>query len=317
MVQENCLNYDSIIILGPTASGKTSLSITLAKKLNTEIVNADSMYIYKDLNIGTAKPTKIEMDNIIHHLIDFVDADKTYNVSQYRSDASRVILSITGRGFVPIIVGGTGLYMYSLINNYSYGETIKNDTIRNELELLLEKSGKDYLYDELKKIDPETASKLHPNDTKRVIRALEIYRSSGSLKSDIQNTSDPVLKNPLIIGLNCDRNYLYERIDARVDIMIQNGLIDEVKKLYEEKKLNPETHQSMKGIGYKELVSYFRGEISLEEAIEKIKQHSRNYAKRQITWFKRNTNIHWFDPINDKDILNKIIDLINKKTLNN
>ena len=317
MVQENCINYDSIIILGPTAVGKTALSIALAKKLNTEIVNADSMYIYRDLNIGTAKPDAFEMDNVIHYLIDFVEPDQAYNVSQYRSDASSVIKSISDRGLIPIIVGGTGLYIDSLINNYSYGETIKNDSIRNELEVLLEQFGKEYLYDELKKIDPVAASKLHPNDTKRVIRALEIFRSSGNLKSNIQNTSEPILKTPLIIGLNCDRDYLYKRIDSRVDIMVKSGLIDEVKYLYYEKKLNPETHQAMKGIGYKELISYFRGEISLDEAIDKIKQHSRNYAKRQITWFKRNTKIHWFDPMKDTDILNKILELYNKKTLNN
>lgn len=314
MVQKDNLNYDSIIIVGPTAVGKTALSIALAKKLNTEIVNADSMYIYRDLNIGTAKPDTLEMDNIPHYLIDFVEPDQTYNVSQYRNDATSVINSIRDRGLVPIIVGGTGLYIDSLINNYSYGETIKNDSIRNELELLLEKYGKEYLYDKLKKIDPITASKLHPNDTKRVIRALEIFRSSGSLKSDIKNTSEPSLKNPLIIGLNCDRDYLYRRIDSRVDIMINSGLIDEVKYLYYDKKLNPESHQAMKGIGYKELVSYFRGEMSLNDAIDKIKQHSRNYAKRQITWFKRNTKINWFDSMNDKDILNKIIELYYKKS---
>lgn len=304
--------YDSIIILGATATGKTNISINLAKKLNTEIVNADSMYIYKGLNIGTAKPTIDEMNGIVHHLIGFVEPYATYNVSEYRSDAKEKIKQIIFKDKLPIIVGGTGFYIDSLINNYSYGETIKDESIRTKLEQDLDKYGKDYLYDQLKKYDPDSINKLHPNDTKRVIRALEIYLSSGIKKSEIVNSEPAILKNPLIIGLTYPREQLYDRINLRVDLMIKNGLVDEVTQLYN-LGLNPENHQSMKGIGYKEIISYIRNECTLDDAIDKIKQHSRNYAKRQITWFKRNENIIWFDASEDKNIVDKIINLLNKK----
>lgn len=302
--------FDSIIILGATATGKTNISINLAKQLNTEIVNADSMYIYKDLNIGTAKPTIEEMNGVTHHLIGFVDPDSTYNVSEYRKDAKEKILKIIGQGKLPIIVGGTGLYIDSLINNYSYGETIKDDSIRTKLENDLIQFGKEYLFKQLQEIDSNTANSLHINDTKRVIRALEIFLSSGNKKSEIVNSEPPVLNHPLIIGLNYPRDLLYNRINFRVDIMINSGLVQEVTNLYN-RGLNPENHQSMKGIGYKEIVSYIRQESTLEEAIDKIKQHSRNYAKRQITWFKRNQNIKWFDASTNKNIVEEIIRLLN------
>jgi len=303
------MTYDSIIILGATATGKTNISISLAKLLNTEIINSDSMYIYKQLNIGTAKPTDEEMDGVIHHLIGFVEPSDTYNVSEFRRDAKEIINKMLSESKIPIIVGGTGLYIDSLINNYSYGETIKNNDIRSKLEKELELYGKEHIYNLLKNIDPETATKLHINDTKRIIRALEIYLSSGSKKSNIVNSEEPILKNPLIIGLNYPRDELYDRINRRVDIMINNGLIEEVKFLYES-GLNPENHQSMKGIGYKEIVAYLRNEYSIEEAIDKIKQHSRNYAKRQITWFKRNSKIVWLDASKDDNIVEKIIQLL-------
>jgi tRNA dimethylallyltransferase len=309
MVQKNCIKYDSIIILGPTATGKTSLSINLAKKLNTEIINADSMYIYKDLNIGNAKPTIEEMDGVVHHLIGFVDPAESYSVSQYRHDATTIINDMKSRNLIPIIVGGTGLYIDSLINSYSYGETVKDQKLRSELEKDLETYGKEYIYSKLKDIDPESAAKLHVNDTKRVIRALEIYMSSNIKKSEIINNSEPILQNPLIIGLNYDRKELYSRIDKRFDIMINNGLMDEIDYLYNNLKLNPEEHQSMKGIGYKEIVSYLRGEYSFEECMNKVKQHTRNYAKRQITWFKRNNKINWFNPLED-GIVDKILHLL-------
>ena len=299
--------YDSIIILGPTASGKTSLSIDLAKELNTEIVNADSMYIYIGLDIGTAKPTIEEMKNIKHHLISFVEPSQNFSVSDYRQNAKQTIQTMRDKNLCPIIVGGTGFYIDSLIKNYSYGNTIKNEAIRKELEDELKIFGKEYLYDRLKKLDLQSSQKIHLNDTKRVIRALEIFLSSNQKKSEIQNSNDVVLKNPLIIGLDIPREKLYERINKRVDIMMQNGLLEEVKALYNS-GLNPENSNAMKGIGYKELVSYIKGEISLNEAIDKIKQHSRNYAKRQLTWFRRNENIIWINP-EEKDIVNKILTL--------
>ena len=301
--------YDSIIILGPTASGKTKISIDLAEKLNTEIINADSMYIYIGFDIGTAKPTNEEMKNIKHHLISFVEPTQNFSVSDFRENAEREILMARKKNMCPIIVGGTGFYIDSLIKNYSYGNTSKNDSIRLELEKELDTYGKEYLYEKLKKLDIESSKKIHPNDTKRVIRAIEICLTSNQQKSNIKNSNDVILKNPLIIGLDVPRETLYEKINKRVDIMMQNGLLNEVSSLYQ-RGLNPENSNAMKGIGYKELVSYFRGEISLNEAIEKIKQHSRNYAKRQLTWFRRNDNIIWINP-NEKDVLNKILALFN------
>lgn len=301
--------YDSIIVLGPTATGKTSLAIKLANALSTEIVNADSMYIYKYFDIGTAKPNSKELSEAKHHLIGFLEPIECYSVANYRIDASKVIKEIWAKKMTPIIVGGTGFYIDSLIKSFSYGGVEKDVNLRNSLEAELSQFGNDYLYDKLKTLDPNSANLLHKNDTKRVIRALEIALSSDARKSDIVNNSDIILQNPLIIGLNLDREILYDRINRRVDIMLNDGLIDEVKKLYNS-GLTPENCNAMKGIGYKEIVSYFRGEYSLDVAIEKIKQHSRNYAKRQITWFKRNDRIHWFNP-SDADLVNKVLDLFN------
>ena len=305
--------YDSIIILGPTATGKTNLSINLAKILDTEIINADSMYIYDELNIGTAKPSKDEMQNITHHLIGHVSATYSYNVSQYREDAKKIIANLIAKKKLPIIVGGTGFYIDSLISNYSYGDAIRNDDIRNELNQQLDTLGNEYLYNKLNDLDPISASKLHLNDSKRIIRALEIIMTTGNKKSEIKNLEESILKNPLIIGLNIPREILYERINSRVDSMIKNGLLEEVKYLYNDLNLSPEFHQSMKGIGYKELIEYLNNECSLDFAIDKIKQHSRNYAKRQITWFKRNEKIKWFNPIEENDLAMKIIEMLKKE----
>ena len=302
--------YDSIIILGPTATGKTKISIELAKRFNTEIVNADSMYIYKKLDIGTAKPTIEEMSGVIHHLISIVSPIDTFNVSQYRLMASVVIKNMINENKLPIIVGGTGFYIDSLINNYSYASSSSIE-LRNDLEKQLSLYGKEFLYNKLKSMDPSTAQKLHINDTKRVIRALEINLSTGKNCSSINNNNDPILKNPLIIGLNIERAELYNRINYRVDLMMNSGLIDEVKKLYDS-GLRPDINQAMKGIGYKEICAYFDGKYTLDKAVDLIKQHTRNYAKRQITWFKRNSNIIWLNP-NCLTIIDDIINLFNKE----
>lgn len=302
--------FDSIIILGPTATGKTNLAISLAKALDTEIVNADSMYLYKYFNIGTAKPTDEELKEVKHHLVDFLEPTINYSVSNYRDDAKEAIAKIRERNKIPIVVGGTGFYIDSLIKSFSYGNSEKNIDLRNELLMEKEKFGNDYLYEKLKSINEQSAFKLHKNDTKRIIRAIEIALSGNSKKSQLANNSDIILKAPLIIGLNLDREILYGRINARVDIMIESGLLDEVKNLYN-KGFTPENCNAMKGIGYKEIVSYFRGEYSLEEAIDKIKQHTRNYAKRQITWFKRNSDIIWLNPINS-DLTKDVLKLFSK-----
>lgn len=302
--------FDSIIILGPTATGKTNLAISLAKALDTEIVNADSMYLYKYFNIGTAKPTNEELKEVKHHLVDFLEPTINYSVANYRDDAKEAIAKIRERNKIPIVVGGTGFYIDSLIKSFSYGNSEKNIDLRNELLIEKEKFGNDYLYEKLKSIDEQSAFKLHKNDTKRIIRAIEIALSGNSKKSQLANNSEIILKAPLIIGLNLDREILYGRINARVDIMIESGLLDEVKNLYN-KGFTPENCNAMKGIGYKEIVSYFRGEYSLEEAIDKIKQHTRNYAKRQITWFKRNSDIIWLNPINS-DLTKDVLKLFSK-----
>lgn len=305
--------YDSIIILGATATGKTDISIRLAKKLNTEIINADSMYIYKNLNIGTAKPTEEEMAGVTHHLISIVDECDTFNVSEYRELAKKKIGEFRKKGLMPIIVGGTGFYIDSLIKDYSYGETGSNMQLREQLQGELDKYGKEYIFDKLKTLDPISAKKLHPNDTVRVIRAIEIALSSSTNKSGIINLEKPLLSNPLIIGLNMNRELLYSRINQRVDIMLNDGLLDEVKSLYN-RGFTPENNQCMKGIGYKEITEYLGGNYDLDTAIEKIKQHTRNYAKRQITWFKRNQDIHWFDPstTSKDEIIEEILKLLNK-----
>ncbi len=305
--------YDSIVIIGATATGKTDLSIRLAKRLGTEIINADSMYIYKNLNIGTAKPTKEEMSGVTHHLIDIVNETNTFNVSEYRDMAKAVISEFKAKKITPIVVGGTGFYIDSLIKNYSYGETGANSEIRAQLQAELDKYGKEYIFDKLKALDPISASKLHLNDVHRVIRAIEIAKLSKNNKSNIINLDERVLKNPLIIGLNMDRSVLYDRINKRVDIMLESGLIDEVKNLMS-RGFTPEKNQCMKGIGYKEVIEYLVGNTSYDDMVEAIKRHTRNYAKRQITYFKRNEDIIWFDALSkEKDeIVNEIISLFNK-----
>lgn len=303
------MNYDSLIILGPTASGKTDISIRLAHKLGSQIVNADSMYIYKNFDIGTAKPTNQEMQNIKHYLIDFVDPKVYYSVANFREDAKKVLVDLQSKNIFPIVVGGTGFYIDSLLNNYSYGGN-QDQKLRHELEQELTYKGKEYLFEKLEKLDPITSKKLHPNDTKRVLRAIEICLTTKSRKSDIQNDNDIILKNPLIIGLDIPRQQLYDRINLRVDNMLKNGLLDEVKSLV---KLGytPDNSNAMKGIGYKELFSYLNGDMTYDEAVLKIKQHTRNYAKRQITWFKRNNNIVWLNPLSN-DCINKILELLGK-----
>lgn len=307
--------YNSIIILGPTGSGKTELSIKLAKQLNGEIINADSMQIYKYFNIGTAKPSLQEREEIPHHLMDFLEPTEDFSVSEYKKLCLKLCEELINKQKLPIIVGGTGFYIDSLLKNYSYGNASKDASIRKKYQDLYENYGKEYIYNILKTVDVDSANKLHPNDVKRVIRALEIYETtqknkSLSNKEDFQNEQPSFLK-PLIIGLNYEREELYQRINKRVDIMVENGLIEEVNSILNTYDTNL---QAMKAIGYKELFSYLKGEETLENALEKIKQNSRNYAKRQITWFKRNKDINWFNKseISENQIFDEILKLYNE-----
>ena len=291
-----------IVICGPTASGKTSLAIECAKLLNTEIISADSLYIYKDLNIGTAKPTLKERDNVVHHLIDVVENTETFSVSDYKKMAEPIILRLQKQDKIPIICGGTGFYINSILYDLSYGNGEANLEAREKYNNLAKQFGNEYVFDILKKVDYETSLKLHPNDLKRVIRALEIYEN-GTKKSDIKDNLVPK-HDYKAYSIDFPRDILYQRINKRVDLMVENGLVNEVKELIN----NGLTldNQSLQGIGYKEVYSYLKGEISLDQTIDLIKQNTRRYAKRQITFFKRLDRLKPLQP-NDVKILAKQI----------
>lgn len=285
-----------IVICGPTASGKTSLSISLAKKINGEIVSCDSMQIYKEMDIGSAKPTVEEMQEIKHYLVDFVSPEKRYSVSEYKEDASKAIEEIINKGKTPIIVGGAGLYLNSLIYNIQYNEMEVDLNYRRELEKEAEEYGLEVLYNRAKEIDPEAMEKVSANDKKRITRVLEIYNATGRNKTELEKKSrKEVPYNYLIFGINMERSILYDRINKRVDIMLEQGLIEEVKNLINKYSNMP---TAMQGLGYKEVKEFLDGNISKEEMIEKIKMETRRYAKRQITWFKRIKNIIWLDGLN-------------------
>lgn len=293
-----------VVICGPTASGKTSLGIKIANDINGEIISADSMQIYKDMNIGTAKPTKEEQSMAKHYLIDFVPPDKRYSVADFKNDATKTIKEIFKNGKTPIIVGGTGLYINSLVYNIDYNSEGEADLeYRNELE----KKDIAELYEIAKKIDDEALNKISPNDKKRIMRIIEIYHSTGKTKTELEKES--IKKNEYdykIFVLNWERQKLYERINLRVDMMINDGLINEVQDLLKKYDNFPTAFQ---GLGYKEVKEYLDGKLTKEEMIEKIKQESRRYAKRQITWFKRYKNAIWLDgenQDNEKIILEEL-----------
>ena len=287
-----------IVICGPTASGKTSLSIELAKKISGEIISADSMQIYKDMNIGTAKPTIEEMQGIKHYLLDFVSPDERYSVADYTKDAKKAIEEILKKGKTPIIVGGTGLYIDSLIYGIEYQEIQFDEKYRKVLEIKADQNGLQELFEEAKKIDPKAVEKISPNDKKRILRILEIYNATGKTKTEqnIESRQKEVEYDYHVYALNWDRQVLYDRINKRVDIMIQNGLIQEVKNVLKKYNKFP---TAMQGLGYKEVVAYLNGEYTKEEMIEKIKMESRRYAKRQLTWFRKNKQTIWLDGAND------------------
>lgn len=283
-----------ICIVGPTASGKTALSIALAKKLDGEIVSCDSMQIYRGMDIGTAKPTSEEMENIPHHMLSVVSPEENFSVARYVEEAGKCVDDILSRGKTPIIVGGTGLYVDSLIKGTEFAEYREDEEYRNELFRLADEKGKSYVHDMLKAVDPVRAEEIHENNVKRVIRALEVYKATGKTISehDAEDMKRPPRYDAIYIGLMYeDRERLYERINLRVDKMIKAGLCDEVGNLLESGVSSKAT--SMQAIGYKELVSYFEGNCSLSDAAEQIKQASRRYAKRQMTWFKRNRSTNW------------------------
>lgn len=312
-ILENSIKVISIV--GPTASGKTKLAVKLAQRFNGEIVSADSMQIYKGMQIATAKPTVAETEGIKHHLIDFVSPDEIYSVAMFVKDASRCIADINSRGKLPFIVGGTGLYVDSLLNNITFSEEQRDEKISLELYKIYEEQGIDKLLEMLSEFDIDSANRLKAErNPKRIIRAIEFYKTTGITITE-QNEKSKLVKspyNPIKIGINFkDRAKLYERINKRVDLMLENGLVDEAKDVLSNKL----SFTSVKAIGYKELKPYFNGEKTLDECVEKLKMETRRYAKRQITWFKRDLDINWLyaDEYNSfEELLANAVEIINK-----
>ncbi|MGG1398987.1 tRNA (adenosine(37)-N6)-dimethylallyltransferase MiaA [Bacillus salipaludis] len=282
-----------LVIIGPTAVGKTKLSIELAKRFNGEIISGDSMQIYRGMDIGTAKIKPEEMEGIPHHLIDIREPDESFSVAEFQQLVRAKISEIAKKGKLPIIVGGTGLYIQSVIYDYQFSDAAADEGFRLQLEERAKNEGVEVLHQELTQIDPESAGQIHPNNVRRVIRALEIYHCTGKKVSDVQSEQQPdLLYETALIGLSMDREILYKRINMRVDLMMEEGLLTEVKQLHDQELRDC---QSIQAIGYKEIYDYLDGKISLEQAVENLKQNSRRYAKRQLTWFRNKMSVQWFD----------------------
>ena len=303
----------AIVVVGATASGKTALGVHIAKRFNGEVISADSMQIYKGMDIATAKPSTEEMDGIKHHLIDFIDVQSQYSVSNYCDDAEVVFDKIIEKDKIPVIVGGTGLYIDSFLSNTKFLEAASSDNVRKELLLEAEKNGIESLYEQLKAIDPDAAKNIHPNNTVRVVRAIEIYRTTGKTLTEQNKLSHAVESDiePLYIGINyADRENLYSRINLRVDLMLEAGLLEEAKEFF---KMNP-SKTAFNAIGYKELKPFIDGVLTFDVCVENLKRETRRYAKRQITWFKRNKNINWVyaDKLSKEELLETVDNLINE-----
>lgn len=282
-------------MVGPTASGKTALSIAIAKAYGGEIVSADSMQIYKGMDIATAKPDLTERDGIPHHLMDFLDPEEPFSVSDYVRLANQAIDGIHSRGRIPVLVGGTGLYVDSLLENIIFTETETDPLLREQLRLRAAEEGGESLLAELAEFDPSYAATLHPNNINRIIRGIEIYRTTGMTMSEhrVRSRQVPSRFSPCLIGLNyTDRKLLYQRIDQRVDLMVERGLLQEAQAVLRQDHLKT----AVQAIGYKELKPYFAGELSLAEALDNLKRQTRRYAKRQLTWFRKNSRITWLYP---------------------
>lgn len=284
-----------IVVCGPTASGKTTLAVELAKRLHGEVVCADSMQIYRGMDIATAKPTVEEMQDIPHHIVDFLEPSEQFSVAEYVELAHKVISDVTSRGNLPIICGGTGLYIDSLTENVQFQQTVTKTPVRDELKALAEEKGNTYLLEMLREIDPETADRLHENNLARIIRAIEVYKTTGVTMSE-QIRDSKRLGSPYAVCRICldyrDRSVLYDRIDRRVELMLESGLLDEAKKVLADETLKT----ARQAIGYKELAPYFAGDLPLDECIENLKRSTRRYAKRQLTWFRRNPDTNWLYP---------------------
>lgn len=296
-----------IVIAGPTASGKSQLGIQLAKKLNTEIISCDSMQVYKEMNIGTAKPTLEEMEGIKHHMLDVVSPNEDFNVVKYIEMTKKIIEDMLSKNMIPILVGGTGLYVEALIYNIEFSDTYIDAKYREELSKFAKTNGNEALYERLKEIDIEYAKKIHINDTKRIIRALEVYHQTGKTITEY-NLMSKNKKSPYdfyLFGINVDRQKLYDDINKRIDVMLDKGLVDEVKGIYEKYDMFP---TAMQGLGYKEVKQYLQNECTYDEMLEKLKMETRRYAKRQLTWFRRYENMVWLDK--EKMNIDKMVEYI-------
>lgn len=301
-----------VAIVGPTAVGKTRLSLQLAQDLDGEIISTDSMQIYQGMDIGTAKASLEEQELVPHHMIDVVAPNEEFSVADFQEAADKLIPEISQRGHLPMLVGGTGLYLKAVIDGFIFPEMETDWDLRERLEEEAKEHGTEYVHDKLRQVDPKLADKLHPNDLRRVIRGIEVYKHTGQTityyKEKAKNT--PPRYQALKIGLRRNREELYQRINKRVDLMIEEGLVGEVEELH-----NKGYHKdliSMQGLGYKEILAYLEGEYDLEEAVRLIKRDTRHFAKRQFTWFKRDKSIHWFnvDEYKFEDLLSDVKKLI-------
>ena len=306
-----------IVIAGPTASGKTELSIKLAKKINGEIISGDSMQVYKHLDIGTAKITKDEMENVPHHLIDIIEPNEEYNVQIFQKNAKKIIEDIYSRGKIPIIAGGTGLYIDALVYNYSFVDEDNDSKIRDKLWADYYNFGVDYLVKKLQISDPDALNLIDLSNIKRLIRALEISEKNKIKYSELERDSRTEKTSQydlfyFVITMN--RDVLYDRINKRVDLMFENGWLSEVNSLLESGKISPD-FRSMQGLGYREILEFLNSGIPFEECVEKIKQNTRRFAKRQLTWFRKNKDIIWLDKSlkNSEELLEEIIHIYNDK----
>lgn len=295
-----------IIIVGPTAVGKTKLSIDLAKRISTEVISGDSMQVYKGMDIGTGKITESEMEDIPHHMLDILSPDEPFSVAEYQRVVQQKITELNNKEMVPLLVGGSGLYIQSVLYNYIFSEQKRDEVLTKELEDRIVREGNVSLHEELKQVDPLQAVSIHPNNKRRLIRALETYYTTGKTMSErhAEQRNEPMYEH-VIIGLEMERAQLYEQINQRVDQMIKDGLVEEVTNLYNS---GYEHSQSMKAIGYKEIIPYIKGETDLETAVNLLKRNSRRYAKRQYTWFKNKMNIQWYNLSETK--YDKIVDKI-------
>lgn len=308
-----------IILTGPTAVGKTELSISLAKAVNGEIISADSMQVYKHMDIGSAKITKEEMQGVRHYLVDEFEPDEEFNVVKFQEYAKKYMQEIYDKGKIPILVGGTGFYIQAVLYDIDFTETKEDSSYRLELEALAMENGPQYLHEMLKEVDVASAEQIHFNNVKRVIRALEYYKQTG-LKISEHNEEQKQKESPYnfeYFVLNNDRDILYKRINARIEIMLERGLLEEVKALKEAGYTKDMV--SMQGLGYKEILSYLEGEITLEEAVYILKRDTRHFAKRQITWFKREKDVTWLNlpefGNNRDNVLEKMLELIEEKQI--